>query len=112
MEIKIKETGELETLEIIDPKYGVNWINDLMGNHGELPEYDDEEGIYLIDQESYDWWKDLTSRYQAADDRYYELKKEVDDTEAFEREMQDACSCDLENMPEAMQAVCDEWENN
>ncbi len=111
MNVTIIETGNQGELGIIDPKSGVNWINDLMGNHGALPEYDDETGTYKMTQEDYDWWADLTKRYQAADDRYHELLKHIDNDRYDELiEAAGNISCDLGDYPEALQAVCSEFE--
>jgi len=115
MEIKIIETGEKCNLIITDPKSGCGWTNDLMGNHDALPEYDDDEGVYLMKQEDYNWWSDLIERYQEADDRFYQLCLDLDkpnddsDYNAI-REAASNISCDLDNYPESLQAVCDEFE--
>ena len=57
MDVKIIETGEMESLSIIDN--GINWINDLMGNHEALPDREvDEDGYetgnYLMEKEEYE----------------------------------------------------------
>lgn len=110
MEIRIIETGEKAELSIIDSKSGVNWINDLMGNHNDLPEYDDDVDRYVMDQESYDWWKDLTTRYQAADDRYHELLGTIENDE-YESLLDAAqnINCDLEDLPSLLEGLCDEY---
>ena len=48
MEIKIIETNEIKELNIYDPKTNICWINDLMGNHEGLPEYETDEDGYLV----------------------------------------------------------------
>lgn len=107
MEIIITETGEKEELTLIDPKSGVNWINDLMGNHDALPDRNDE-GYHLMDQENYDWWADLVTRYQAADNKYHDLLNSLtgDDYDALLDAGQNI-NVDLENHPEALNAICD-----
>jgi len=111
MDIKINETGELVELTITDPKTGLCWINDLMGNHNELPEYDDATDVYLMTQEAFDWWKELTEAYQTADNRKHELLNELTGAkydvafEAFED-----IDGDLEDYPRFLNQVCDEIE--
>lgn len=116
MDVKIIETGETGHLSIIDTETGVNWINDLMGNHGELPETETDEdgwdtGFYLMSQEDFDWWADLTDRYQAANDRYNALLNCVSNDKY--KQLLDAAShiyVDLENEPEALNQICDYYE--
>lgn len=112
MEIRIAETNEIKDLDIIDPKSGVNWIADLMGNHGALPtsEVDDDgydTGNKIMSQEDYEWWSDLVDRYQAADDRYHALRKSLDDDEALVFDAQNI-NVDLEDYPGALNDVCDQ----
>lgn len=111
MNVTIIETGKNETLSITDPKSGMDWTNDLLGNHGALPEYNDETDSYHMSQDDYEWWSDLIERYQTADNRYHELRHSLpgEEAEALE-EAAHSINCDLENHPEALQAVCDEVE--
>jgi hypothetical protein len=112
MDVTIIETGEQEELGIIDPKSGVNWINDLMGNYGALPEYDGETGTYKMTREEFNWWAALTKRYQAADNRYHRLEKDLDDDKSAELiEAAHSINVDLEDFPAALQDVCDQFEN-
>jgi hypothetical protein len=109
MKVKINETGKIEKLEIIDPKSGVNWINDLMGNHDALPEYDDEEDVCLIDQDEYDWWKNLTTTLEAAENRYSELRAESSDPNQLDDNKNDFCgNCDLEDLPGLLNQFCNQ----
>ena len=111
MNVTIIETKEQKELNITDPKSGMDWTNDLMGNHGALPEYDDESDSYQMSQEDYEWWSDLIDRYQEADDRFFELCQSLPDDESLAlKEAAMTINSDLENYPEALQAVCDEAE--
>jgi len=108
MEVTIIGTNETETLSITDPKSGASWENDLLGNCGELPEYNDDTDSYHMSKEDYDWWSDLIDRYQEADNRYYELIQTLPADEAESLEiLAHSIACDLENFPEALQEVCD-----
>ena len=53
----IEESKKQEELEIIDPKTGLSWLSDLLGDYGVHP---DEEGVYRMSQGDFDWWHDLT----------------------------------------------------
>lgn len=61
MDIKIKETGQVVTLSIIDKNSGVDWIADLIGNSGTILEWSDDENCHLADQETVDWWRQYIS---------------------------------------------------
>jgi hypothetical protein len=112
MKVTIIETNESKTLNITDPKSGMDWTNDLLGNHGALPEYSDDTDSYRMSRDDYEWWSDLIDRYQAADDRYYELRQSLpgDEAEALQNAAQ-GINCDLEYYPAALQELCDESES-
>ena len=112
MEIKIEETGEEVELTIIDPRSGVDWISDLLGNHNVVMQEGGGIGALLeMSQEDYDWWSDLTERYQIADFRYYDLRKTLpDDDSGYLVEAVENLSCDLEDYPELLQQICDDFD--
>lgn len=111
IKIKIEETGNMEELSIIDPRNGLGWIVDLMGNNGDLPEYDEDNDWYVMSQDDYDWWHKLTAEYEEADNRYYDLLQECneDERERLTAEVQDI-SCDLEDYPGYLNKVLDDFE--
>ncbi|NCC05839.1 MAG: hypothetical protein EOM37_17775 [Proteobacteria bacterium] len=119
MDVQIIETGARVELSIIDPKSGMDWTNDLMGNYGALPDYDDETDAYMMSQADYDWWASLIDDYQRADYRMYELRRdwtsERDDGDEWEF---DAAwegyntANDLEEYPGMMEQFCDQWESD
>lgn len=111
MKIKIQETGKIEELAIVDPKTGVNWVNDLMGNYDELPEYDDDQDLFSMDQNSFDWWKSLTTSLEAAENRYYELSRSSSGHDNLDAERDSFIgNCDLEDLPGALNQFCDQLE--
>jgi len=111
MKITTIDTGKSETLNITDPKSGIDWTTDLLGNHDALPEYDADTDSYQMSQDDYEWWSDLINRYQEADNRFYELCQELPENERNElREAAQGISVDLENYPEALTTVCDDAE--
>lgn len=109
MKIRIIETNKTEELTIIDPQSGVNWISDLMGNHGALPEYDEDNDMFVMSQEDYDWWHDLTTELEKAEYRCHELREELvgQAREDFEEDIRNIAT-DLEDLPKALNAVCKE----
>ena len=88
MEIVIKETGEVETLSLIDSSTGCDWFNDLVGNHdgfNDNPEYGfakefDEDGYstgrFVTSQENFYWWADIVCQIDNVDNRIDNLKDE------------------------------------
>lgn len=112
MEIRINETKELETLEIVDPKTGCAWTADILGNYNAAMEWDDEDDVYTMDQDEYEWWKGLIKRYQAADDRCHEIRQSTDDYDGFQAHMDAFSFNDLEDLPEALEYHLDAWEKN
>ena len=88
MEIVIKETGEVETLLLIDSKTGCDWFNDLVGNHdgfNDDPEYGfakekDEDGFdtgrFVTSQENFKWWENIVSEMDELEKRIVNLSEE------------------------------------
>ena len=109
MKITIIETKEKKELIITDPKTGIQWTNDLLGNYDSLPDYNDDDGTYHILQDDYDWWYDLINDYQAADNRCYDILCGIDDDGSMEAEIQNI-NCDLEDLPGCLNQICDEYD--
>lgn len=80
MDVKINETGKIESLSIIDRKSGVNWVADLIGNAGAFNDdqfgWGEENQIRTCDQETYDWWANYIAATERADDFRAELEEE------------------------------------
>jgi len=110
MNVQIIETGKREILSIIDPQSGCDWIQDIMGNYGALPCYNDEIDAYEMSQGCYDWWADLTARYEKADHRMHDLRKAADDADEFSAAWEAYNTAnDLDDMPGMMDLFCDQW---
>lgn len=93
----IEESKKQEELEIIDPKTGLSWSSDLLGNHGVHP---NEEGAYLMSQEDFDWWQKLTVAHQNADEALHALLSSIGDSRHQEiTEAVHGLACDLEDYP-------------
>ena len=86
MKIIIKETGAVETLNLIDSQSGCNWIADLVGNHdgfgddpekGFVKEFDEDgycTGRYITSQANFCWWKEVVSGLNDVNTRISNLK--------------------------------------
>lgn len=110
--MKIIVNGSVENIDIIDPRTGISWIADFLGNYGADMTTDDDGRAYM-DREEFDWWSTVAEQYQAADNRFYELMQAADeDGRDALRAEQGAISCDLEDFPAALQRVCDEFEED
>ncbi len=87
-EIKIKESGKIEEITVIDPKTGLDWSGDLIGNNFDGTEWT-EDGVVIMDQEDFDWWSNYCNEYETADNLIYEFFTDL--TDNFEiREPEDA----------------------
>ena len=109
MDITIKETGEIKSLTIIDPRSGNDWINDLMGHYNALP----EDGVMTNDD--YEWWSGLTAALAEADQRIVKIEEQllVNDPDAYANFIYDLESLDandLEHHPRRVNELCDEYE--
>ena len=111
MEIRIKETWEIEELTIIDPKTGIDWAADLVGDDDNIT-FDDDH--IMCDQETYDWWTDLIERYQAADNRLHEIRTGMDNDarERLGEFLEQIAGCDIENYPEVLEDMLDRFEKH
>ena len=74
--------------------------------------YNDDDGTYHMSQEDFDWWNNLIVKYESADNRCHELLKNLHSPEWEEmtEELQNI-NCDLEDCPNAMNQICDDYDN-
>lgn len=110
MELYIKDTGAIETLAIIDPKTGCDYIFDFVGNTGafdrEFEATDNENADFAISQADYDWWAKVVADNQALEYRIAELAAE----HGYDHVMDvvASISSDLEDYAAAANAALDE----
>ena len=103
----------LVPLLYIDPENGVDWLGDLMGNHDAYFDIDDDLN-HLIDKDEFDWWHNLVTEYQAADNRYHDLYRRLQtddnntDLDTLETLKQNI-NAELEDYPWALNKVCDRF---
>jgi hypothetical protein len=87
MDVIINETGEKKTLGIEDPKTGLDYTMDFIGNAGGFIYGDftptSMDG-YSCTQETYDWWYNVMKVHEYAAKLMAKLRKEIDDLEAID----------------------------
>lgn len=110
MKVIIKETNKEETLEFIDPRTGIDWVTDFIGNYGALDdgqfEWDEELDAYLCDQETFDWWEKVVTDNEDLEDRIVCLTSiHGDQVYAV---LNDAGNVDLEDHARLMNTALDE----
>lgn len=112
MEIIIKETGVTETLEIIDPTTGVNYIADFIGNTGALIddqfEYNDETDEWSCDQDTFDWWNRVIDENQKLNYRMQDLISEYGQDAIYDA-IAGAGDVDLEDYAGSINQALDEF---
>jgi hypothetical protein len=90
MKIKIKETGKIKHLNIYDPKTGIDWTNDLIGNAGALQdgqfEYDYDTDVYLTNQDTFNWWNEYIINENKTESDIVLLAEELRINESIIRE--------------------------
>jgi hypothetical protein len=111
MQIIINETGAVESLSIIDPKSGTNYIADFVGNTGALHDgqfaWDDDAQAHRCDQDTYDWWATVVAENQSLDDRKHALAQEHG-WEAVHEALAQVGHCELEDQACQCSAALDE----
>ncbi|MCP4651186.1 MAG: hypothetical protein GY853_14055 [PVC group bacterium] len=112
MKVKIKETGKAEELIIINPETGTEWSDDLIGgtlatSDGQFV-WDDEEQIYVSDQENYDWWETYLEEYENAENRKYNMEL----TEAEEIYINNNIHVEFNDIPSVTEQLLDDIEEN
>lgn len=111
MKVIIKETKATRTFELIDPKSGVNYVTDFIGNAGGFVNGDfswnEEQGAYVCNQDSYDWWEKVIADNQALDHRISELS-EKHGNDAVSDVVLAAATTDLEDHAGAVNFALDE----
>lgn len=78
MEVRIKETGKVEFLEIVDHKTGQNYVADFIGNAGGFVNgnfYKNADGEIETTQENFDWWKEVITENQALEAHIADLEE-------------------------------------
>lgn len=109
--MRVLVNGQVEMLELIDPKTGVNTAADIIGNYGGLSDgqfrYNEEANAYECTPETFEWWKRVLADHQALEERIAELVEEHGSDAVYEV-VDSVGGYDLEDMPTAINATLDE----
>lgn len=107
MKVFIKETQEVKELSIVDEN-GIDWTGDFINvSVRDEFSFNDDEGYYETDLESYEWWERIIEEHQKLNDRIHELKEEHGYDAVYEV-IKDAYEVDLEDQPASVHAALDE----
>lgn len=87
--------GVAKELEAIG-KNGIEWTNDLLGNHDAL-HYDEEQDAYTMTEEEFEWWEPVVEMLNKVND----LEDELDEDTRVEYEAEDFSYCDLDDEAKA-----------
>lgn len=101
MRVKIKETGEIKDLGIIDPKTGVNYVADFIGNTGALGKeflYNEDEEYYEALQDDVEWWENVIEAHEHIDDVLMVMSEDLPEEiyDDIHDRVQDSLSQDLD----------------
>lgn len=86
MEFIINGTNERKELHYIDARTGVDCINDVIGNSGAIGDYityDEDAGVYRINQEDYEWWDEYITYAQEDAEELARLREEFDQRDEY-----------------------------
>lgn len=76
LNVLIKETNQVKSLSIIDPKTGVDYIGDFIGNTGafsrEFEKIENDAAEYQTSEGDFNWWKNVVATAQEADKLIFE----------------------------------------
>ncbi|WP_338709230.1 hypothetical protein [Paenibacillus amylolyticus] len=110
--VVIVGTSTFQTLSLIDPNTGVDWVKDLIGNFNGFNDgqfvWDESQGAYLATQETYDWWTKVLSDHSALTERIAEVKNLTNKVEEVDQIVWAASDCDLEDQATRVNAALDE----
>lgn len=83
LNVLIKETNQVKSLSIIDPKNGVDYIADFIGNTGafgrEFQKIEHDEADYSATQADFEWWENVVKITQEADNLIFENSNKITD---------------------------------
>ncbi|TDL57828.1 hypothetical protein E2R60_04935 [Paenibacillus dendritiformis] len=111
MKVMIKETGNLEELNLVDNATGVDSAVDVIGNYGGFTDgqfvYDDEAGVYCCSQDTFDWWSRVLHEQQELEERLESLRREHG-SELVQEVLEAVGDVDLEDMAAEVNAALNE----
>lgn len=112
LNVVIVGTSNIQTLSLIDPNTGVDWVKDLIGNFAGFDDgqfvWNESQGAYIATQETYDWWTKVLAAHSALTERIAEIKNLTTDTEKVDQIVWAASDCDLEDQADRVNSALDE----
>ena len=88
LNVLIKETNQVKSLSIIDPKTGVDYIGDFIGNTGafsrEFEKIENDTAEYQTTEGDFEWWENVVATAQEADNLIFENHDLITDDERTE----------------------------
>lgn len=92
MKVIIIESGNIESLSIIDPKTGCCCVKDLILNNECYSDFvhDEERDVWSCDQKTFEWWSEHTRATEQANQLVRVMREEFG-TEAIDRVVGEAC---------------------
>ena len=78
-EIQIKENGKVEEITVIDPKTGLDWAADLIGNTDPVIVGFNSDDNMIMGQEEFDWWSDYCEKYEQADNLVHDFFNDLEE---------------------------------
>lgn len=75
--MKILVNNQVETLSLIDPNTGCDWVNDFIGNAGGFNQFvwNDELDVFICTEEDFYWWKNIIEQQQSLSEKIYSYSK-------------------------------------
>lgn len=117
MKIRIKETGEIKRLEILDPETGRDWVERLLHKYDQLDEIQERgpdgvpTGTGVMRRNEFEWWEKVTAEYQEANHRVYDLFRQLKGALQYRfRQAVDNLDVDLDEMAQALHRICYKFE--
>lgn len=110
MKVRIKETGEEEVLEILNPDTGCDWFREFCQMAQQINDgvfvHDEKTDEYVIDQEDFLWWKKVAQEHEEIQRRIFYLKQ-AHGYEEIDEIVHSIQPCDLEDEPGLLKKILD-----
>lgn len=101
LNVLIKQTNQVKSLSIIDPKTGIDYITDFIGNTGafgrEFETIEHNEAEYQTSEGDFEWWENVVEIAQEADNLIFENSDKITDEVREELDNIDTSDIDTYN---------------
>jgi hypothetical protein len=111
--MQILVNGNIETLSITDPKTGCNFEQDLIGNAGGFDGFDEDQTLYKMTLDNYEWWVSYLLAEQSLIAYIESLRIELSNKHrrVFDAELIECGDSDYELMQAAQIEVVEKWQS-